>query len=75
MSVLDQHDFSKLVCGGLKPLHVKKLERWFEAVRARAENMLPSSLKLLNTPAAALLSSEAWTAMTLPADSAPRRNL
>jgi hypothetical protein len=57
--VLDQDDFSKLVSRGLKPLHVKKLERWCEAVRARAENMLPSSL---NTPSAALLGSEALTA-------------
>ena len=53
--VLDQDDFSKLDSRGLKSLPAKKLERWCEAVRERAENMLPSSL---NTPAAsALLSS------------------
>ena len=66
MSVLDQGDFSKLVSGGLKPLYAKKLEGWCQAVRARAENRLSMSL---NTPAAAaLLSSEAFTAMTLPTD-------
>ena len=55
LSVLDQDDFSKLVSRGLKPLHVKKLERWCDDVCERAENMLPS---LLNTPvASALLSS------------------
>ena len=42
--VLDQDDFSKLASRGLKPLYGKKLERWCEAVRERAENMLPSSL-------------------------------
>ncbi len=48
-----EDDFSKLASRGLKLLHVKKLERWCETVRERAENMLP------NTPAAAaLLSSE-----------------
>ena len=41
-SVLDQHDFSHL--------HAKKRVRWCDAVRERAENMLPSSL---NSPAAA----------------------
>ena len=53
LSVIDQDDFSKLASRGLKPLHVKKLERWCEAVRERAENMLP------NTPAAAALLSMA----------------
>ena len=38
--VLDPDDLRKLASGGLKPLHVKKLERWREAVRERAENML-----------------------------------
>ena len=57
--VLDQDDFSKLASRGLKPLYGKKLESWCAAVRERAENMLPSSLK---TPAAsAVLSSEALT--------------
>ncbi len=46
--VLDQDDFSKLASRGLNPLYGKKLERWCGAVRERAENMLPSSLK---TPA------------------------
>ena len=49
--MLDQDDFSKLASRGMKPLYAKKLERWCEAVRERAENMLPSSL---NTPAASL---------------------
>jgi hypothetical protein len=31
--VLDQDDFSQLASRGLKPLHVKKLERWCETVR------------------------------------------
>ena len=48
LSVLDQDDFSKLASRGLKPLHAKKLERWCEAVRERADNMLPSSLNTLN---------------------------
>ena len=57
-------DFSKFASGGMKPLHVKKLERWCEAVRERAENMLP------NTPAAAaLLSSEALNVVTPAAHS------
>jgi hypothetical protein len=34
--VLDPDDFSKLASRGLKPFHVKKLERWCEAVRERA---------------------------------------
>jgi hypothetical protein len=29
--VLDRDDFSKLAARGLKPLHVKKLERWCES--------------------------------------------
>jgi len=50
------------------PLDTKKLQLWCDSVRARAENMLPSSL---NTPATAeLLSSEELTVMMLPADSA-----
>ena len=62
LSVLDQDDFSKLASRGLKPLHVKKLERWCDDVCERAENMLPSSI---NTPAStALLSSEALNVMT-----------
>jgi hypothetical protein len=65
--VLDQDDFSKLASRGLKPLYAKKLERWCRAVRERAENMLPSSLK---TPAAsALLSSEALDVVTPAAHS------
>ena len=52
---------------GLKPLYSKKLERWCGAVRERAENMLPSSLK---TPAAsALLSSESLNVVTPAAHS------
>ena len=62
LSVLDQDDFSKLASRGLKPLHVKKVECWCDAVRERAENMLPSSL---NTPAsAAVLSSEELNVVT-----------
>ncbi len=52
--------FGRLIA---KPLHVKKLERWREAVRERVENMLP------NTPAAALLSSEALNVVTPAAHS------
>jgi hypothetical protein len=63
LSVLDQNDFSKLASRGLKPLHVKELERWCEAVGERAENMLP------NTLAAALLSSEALNVVTPAAHS------
>ena len=43
-------------------MQLKKLEHWCEAVRARAEKTLPSSL---NTPtAAALLSSETLNVLT-----------
>ena len=57
--VLDPDDFSKLAARGLKPLHVKKLERWCESVHEREKNMLP------NAPtAAALLSSEALNVVT-----------
>jgi hypothetical protein len=61
--VLDPDDFSKLASRGLKPLHVKKFERWCEAVRERAEKMLP------NTPASALLSSESLNVVTSTAHS------
>ena len=53
--VLDQDDSSKLASRGLKPLYGKKLDHWCEAVRERAENMLPSSL---NTPAASVIHLE-----------------
>ena len=62
--VLDPDDFSKLASRGLKPLHVKKLERWCEAVRERAENMLP------NIQGAALISSESLNVVTPAAHSA-----
>jgi hypothetical protein len=62
--VLDPDDFSKLAARGLKPLHVKKLERWCESVHEREKNMLP------NAPtAAALLSSEALNVVTPAAHS------
>ena len=41
--VLDPDDFSKLAARGLKPLHVKKLERWCESVHEREKNMLPTA--------------------------------
>ena len=45
-------------------MELKKLERWCDAVRPRAEKTLPSSL---NTPTAtALLSSETLNVLTLP---------
>ena len=67
LSVLDQDDFSKLASRGLKPLHVKKLDRWCDDVREREENMLPSSL---NTPATtAVLSSETLNVVTPAAHS------
>ena len=65
--VLDQDDFSKLASRGMKSLYGKKLERWCGALRERAENMLPSSLK---TPASSsLLSSETLNVVTPAAHS------
>ena len=65
MSLLDRDDFCKLVSRGLKPLEAKKLQRWCDAVCARAENMLTSSL---NTPSGTgLPSSEALNVLTIPA--------
>ena len=65
VSLLDQGDLRNLVSQGFKPMQLKKLERWCDAVRPRVEKTLPSSL---NTPtAAALLSSEALNVLTLPA--------
>ena len=65
MSLLDQGDAHNLVSQGLKPMKLKKLECWCDAVRPRAEKTLPSSL---NTPtAAALFSSEELNVLTLPA--------
>ncbi len=64
MSLLDQVDLRNLVSQGLKPIQLKKQEHWCEAVCARTEKTLPSSL---NTPTvAALLSSEALNVLTLP---------
>ena len=64
---MTQDDFSKLACRRLKPLHVKKLERWCDTVRERVQNMLPSSL---NTPATAtILSSETLNVVTPAAHS------
>ena len=40
VSLFDRDDFSKLSSNGLKPMEGKKLERWSNDVRARAENML-----------------------------------
>ncbi len=62
--VLDPDDLRKLASGGLKPFNVKKLERWREAVRERAENMLP------NIQGAALISSESLNVVTPAAHSA-----
>ena len=62
--VLDPDDFRKLASRGLKPLHVKKLERWREAVRERAENMLP------NIQGATRISSESLNVVTPGAHSA-----
>jgi hypothetical protein len=54
--VLDQDDFNKLACRGLKPLYAKKLERWCAAAR--------------DAPAAsALLSSESLNVVTSAAHS------
>ena len=64
LSMLDQDDFSKLGSRGMKPLHVKKLERWCEAVRERAQHMLPNT-----RAAAAVLSSEALNVVTAAAHS------
>jgi hypothetical protein len=65
--VFDRDDLWKLESRGLKQLEAKKLQRWCDAVCARAENMLPSSL---NTPSgSALLSSEELNVLTLPAPS------
>jgi hypothetical protein len=64
VSVLDRDDFCKLSSRGLKPLETKKIERWCDAVRARAENMLTSSLH--TQAGASLLSSEALNVLTLP---------
>ena len=50
VSLLDQGDLRKLVEQGLKPMQLKKLECWCDAVRPRAEKTLPSSL---NTPTTA----------------------
>ena len=67
VSLLDQGDLRNLVSQGFKPMQLKKLERWCDAVRPRVEKTLPSSL---NTPtAAALLSSEALNVLTQPAHS------
>ena len=49
VSLLDQDDLRNLASQGLKPMQLKKLERWCEAVRERAENMLPSSAHLQAT--------------------------
>ena len=64
VSLLDQGDLRNLVSQGLKPMQLKKLERWYDAVRPRAEKTLSSSL---NTPTTtALLSSEELNVLTLP---------
>ena len=68
VSLLDRDDFSKLSSNGLKPMEGKKLERWCDSVRTRAENMLSSSLN--TTSGATLLSSEVLNVLTLPAHSA-----
>ena len=66
VSLLDRDDFFKLTSNGLKPMEGKKLDLWCDTSRARAENMLPSSL---NTPAgASVLSAEALNAPTQPVD-------
>ena len=44
VSLLDQGDLRNLVSQGLRPIQLKKLEHWCEALRARAEKTLPSSL-------------------------------
>ena len=50
VSLLDQGDLRNLVSQGLKPMQLKKLECWCDAMRRRAEKTLPSSL---NTPTTA----------------------
>ncbi len=47
VSLFDQGDLRNLVSQGLKSMQLKKLEHWCEAVRARAEKTLPSSLNTL----------------------------
>jgi hypothetical protein len=42
VSLLDQDDLRNLASQGLKPMQLKKLERWCEAVRERAENIMVS---------------------------------
>ena len=42
VSLLDQGDLRNLVSQGMKPMQLKKLERWCDAVRPRAEKTLPS---------------------------------
>ena len=44
LSELEQDYFSKLDFQGLKPLHSKKVNRWCEAVGARPEEMLPTTV-------------------------------
>jgi hypothetical protein len=44
LSELEQDYFSKLDFQGLKPLHSKKVKRWCEAVGARPEEMLPTTV-------------------------------
>ena len=40
LPVLDQDDFRKLACRGLKPLNVKKLELWLEPYFSVTHSML-----------------------------------
>ncbi len=42
VSLLDQGDLRNLVSQGLKPMQLKKLERWCDDVSPRAEKTLPS---------------------------------
>jgi hypothetical protein len=46
VSLLDQGDLLNLVSQGPRPIQLKKLEHWCEAVCARAEKTLPSSLNI-----------------------------
>jgi hypothetical protein len=64
VSLLDQGDLRNLVSQGMKPIQLKKIERWCDAVRPRADKTLFSSLN--NPTVAALLSSEELNVMTLP---------